>query len=111
MIKKVLFGVCVAAVVVLAAVNVNFAINSKSKVNVTLEGMISLAITESDGGNCRQEYEYIIEPNDPLYGWACMIYWCESGSSTMCLEGFNNYVLENGKWIRVVEATSFQSCG
>ena len=80
MIKKVLFGVCVAAVVVLAAVNVNFAINSKSKVNVTLEGMISRADSESGGGggdNCKQK----ITSYDMGY-WVLHDYTCDQGTGS-----------------------------
>ena len=47
--KKVILGICSAAIIALAVVNVNLALNSGSNANLTLASMFSLANGEEPG--------------------------------------------------------------
>ena len=89
--KKIILYICGAAIIALAAINMNFAHKSESNANLSLESLISLAKGE-DGvkGKCTQAYGHYQGGN-----YVYLYYDCFSGV-TECFKGYILYV--NGSY-------------
>jgi hypothetical protein len=83
--KKLLLCVCVVAIVALAAMNLNFALNSESKIDLTLAGISSLAENENGWGDgtCKQYVEFMWQNEcGPTFAYKCYL-----GSDYDCWNG------------------------
>jgi len=88
MFKKCIFGVCGAAIIALAAVNLNLAFKGGDGANLSLAKLFSIANNESEVDRmCKQEYSY-----QEFTGGAEEKWWCERGPNPVCVVGLNVYI-------------------
>ena len=95
--KKIVLSICAAAIIGLAVINLNLALNSESNANLTLASIISLAKGEDPSGKGCTPGSSV----DDNYG--CSIYyywWCSSGGSESdCEAGIMHDYCGTIRWI------------
>ena len=108
-IKKALIGVSTVVIVALAVVNVHFAMNGESIVNISLAGTESLANGEDPGsggsGRCSTKMEAIHSSDEYL-----ITYDCADGNGDQCIDGFEVWYYSNGGYYQCYSQQSSSFC-
>jgi len=93
--KKVILGIFGAAIIALAAVNLNLTLNSGSNVDLTIASLVSLAKGESGDGGCDIWLDHQWYWDNDL---DIVEYHCVDGNTPYCLYGSIICMRIGGSW-------------